>query len=125
MSAQKVIIFDTSKQEYGNPGSNLKKFAKKYKEHYKIGLNKDHIEFEKIKKANLLIIAAPKDNFAPEEIANLIKFVENGGSLMVLCNEGGDQKNNSNLNKVTSKFGININNDCVVRTSFYKYFHPK
>lgn len=44
---------------------------------------------------------------------------------MILCNEGGDQKNNSNLNKVTNKFGITINNDCVVRTSFYKYFHPK
>lgn len=110
----------------------MKKFAKKYKEHYKvtqkniqIGLNKDHIEFEKIKKANLFIIAAPKDNFTPEEIANLIKFVESGGNLLILCNEGGDQKNNSNLNKVTTKFGIHINNDCVVRTSFYKYFHPK
>lgn len=44
---------------------------------------------------------------------------------MILCNEGGDQKNNSNLNKLTEKFGIYINNDCVVRTSFYKYFHPK
>lgn len=45
--------------------------------------------------------------------------------MLVLTNEGGDQKNNTNLNKITSKFGININNDCVVRTSFYKYFHPK
>ena len=44
---------------------------------------------------------------------------------MILCNEGGDQKNNSNISKVTRKFGIHINNDCVVRTSFYKYFHPK
>lgn len=44
---------------------------------------------------------------------------------MILVNEGGDQKNNTNLNKVTSKFGIQINNDCVVRTSFYKYLHPK
>lgn len=66
MSAQKIIIFDTSKQEIGNPGSNLKNFAKKYKEQHKIGLNKDPIEFEKIKKANLFIIAAPKDNFSPE-----------------------------------------------------------
>lgn len=43
MSSQKVvhshvikIIFDTSKQEVGNPGSNLKKFLKKYKEVYKV-----------------------------------------------------------------------------------------
>lgn len=32
------IIFDTSKQEIGNPGSNLKKFVKKYKESYKVSL---------------------------------------------------------------------------------------
>lgn len=44
---------------------------------------------------------------------------------MILANEGGDQKNNTNLNKITTKFGIQVNNDCVVRTSFYKYFHPK
>lgn len=68
MATQKIIIFDTSKQEIGNPGSNLKKFAKKYKEHHKIGLNKDPIEFEKIKKANLFVLAAPKDKLAPEEI---------------------------------------------------------
>ena len=30
------IIFDTSKQEVGNPGSNLKKFLKKYKESFKV-----------------------------------------------------------------------------------------
>ena len=23
------------------------------------------------------------------------------------------------------QFGISVNNDCVVRTTFYKYFHPK
>ena len=30
------IIFDVSKQELGNPGSNFKKFVKKYKEAYKV-----------------------------------------------------------------------------------------
>lgn len=30
------VIFDISKAEAGNPGSNLKKFAKKYKEFYKV-----------------------------------------------------------------------------------------
>lgn len=60
----------------------MKKFAKKYKEHHKvhiassqIGLNKDPIEFDKIKKANLFILASPKDKFSPEEIDNLIKYV--------------------------------------------------
>ena len=44
------------------------------------------------------------------------------------ANEGNiriDFRNNSNINEVIKKFGITINSDCVVRTSFYKYFHPK
>ncbi len=35
-SPLRQIIFDSSKQEIGNPGSNLKKFVKKYKENYKV-----------------------------------------------------------------------------------------
>jgi len=31
----------------------------------------------------------------------------------------------TNLNYLLEQFGISVNNDCVVRTSFYKYFHPK
>lgn len=38
MASQKVIIFDTSKQQLGNPGSNYKKFVKKYKELHKVPL---------------------------------------------------------------------------------------
>lgn len=88
-----------SKQEVGNPGSNLKKFVKKYKENYKvqkwniqIGLNKDAVDFEKIKKATLFVIAAPKDNFTPTEIEDLKKYVENGGNLLVLAHEGGERR---------------------------------
>jgi intraflagellar transport protein 52 len=95
-------------------------------------LNKEAIDFEKIKKAQLFIIAAPKDVFAPTEIEDLKKFVENGGNLLVFSHEGGDRKyanpsfrNNTNISEVTKKFGISINSDCVIRTSFYKYFHPK
>jgi uncharacterized membrane protein len=55
-------------------------------------LNKEAIDFEKIKKAHLLIIAAPKDKFTPTEIEDLKKYVENGGNLLVFSHEGGDRK---------------------------------
>lgn len=32
---------------------------------------------------------------------------------------------NTNLNYLLEQFGISLNNDCVVRTSFCKYFNPK
>jgi hypothetical protein len=57
-----------------------------------IGLNKETIDFEKIKKAHLFIIAAPKDTFTPTEIDDLKRFVENGGNLLVFSHEGGDRK---------------------------------
>lgn len=57
-----------------------------------IGLNKEAVDFEKIKKANLFVVAAPKDNFSPTEIEDLKKYVENGGNLLVLSHEGGDRK---------------------------------
>lgn len=34
-------------------------------------------------------------------------------------------RNNTNVNQLIKDFGITANNDCVIRTSFYKYFHPK
>jgi hypothetical protein len=55
-------------------------------------LNKEAIDFEKIKKAHLLIIAAPKDRFTPTEVEDLKKYVENGGNLLVFSHEGGDRK---------------------------------
>ena len=31
----------------------------------------------------------------------------------------------TNLNYLFEQYGISVNNDSVVRTAFYKYFHPK
>jgi intraflagellar transport protein 52 len=43
----------------------------------------------------------------------------------VLLGEGGEQKSNTNINYLLEQFKISVNNDCVVRTSYYKYLHPK
>ena len=34
-------------------------------------------------------------------------------------------RSNTNLNYLLEQYGISINNDCVVRTAFHKYLHPK
>lgn len=57
-----------------------------------IGLNKDTVDYEKIKKASLFVIASPKDQFSPSEIEDLKKYVENQGNLLIFSNEGGDRK---------------------------------
>jgi intraflagellar transport protein 52 len=47
-----------------------------------------------------------------------------GGCVLVLAQEGGDRKHGCNLNEFTRRLGITINNDLVIRTSYYKYMHP-
>ena len=38
------------------------------------------------------------------------KYVENGGSLLVLMSEGGETKSNTNLNFLLEEYGIMVNN---------------
>jgi intraflagellar transport protein 52 len=47
------------------------------------------------------------------------------GSVIFLLGEGGESKFNTNINYLLEEYGIMINNDAVVRTSFHKYHHPK
>ena len=42
-----------------------------------------------------------------------------------MSNEGGDKKSRSNLNDLLKKYNIVLNNNSVLRTDYYKYFHPK
>lgn len=51
--------------------------------------------------------------------------MQSGRSLLVFLSEGGEQKNNTNINYLLEQFKISVNNDSVVRTSYYKYLHPK
>ena len=92
------------------------------------------------------------------------KYIEGGGSLLVMLGEGGESKYETNVNFLLEEYGIMFNNgnfpcvtllsrvysfilllissdlfqilkwethdhflpaDAVVRTHFYKYFHPK
>ena len=42
-----------------------------------------------------------------------------------MLGEGGEAKLGTNVNYLTEEFGIMVNSDCVVRTVYYKYLHPK
>ena len=56
---------------------------------------------------------------------HLKKYLEGGGSILVLLGEGGEKKFDTNLNFFLEEYGIMVNNDGVVRTNYHKYFHPK
>jgi len=78
-----------------------------------------------LRNANLFVIGEPKSLFTPDEINILRQYLEEGGNLLIIQGEQGDAKNSTNLNDFLKDYGVQFHGDSVVRTSFYKYFHPK
>ena len=78
-----------------------------------------------MEQTNLVLIGGPKMPFTSQEIKELRHYIENGGSVLVIMNEGGEQKMQTNINALLEQFGIFVNTDCVIRKAFQKYLHPK
>jgi len=75
--------------------------------------------------ANLLLLGAPRMPFTGKELQDVRQYIEAGGSTLVIMNEGGETKMNTNINAMLEQFGIFVNTDCVIRKAFAKYLHPK
>lgn len=118
------IIFNASKGELFKLNDNYKIFQRKLKLYYKIIVNKLEISPQVLKDGSLLILPASQDVFLEKELESLKSFIQDGGKVLVLLNEGNpDDK--CNINILLETFGIIPNMDCLVRTHYYKYFHPK
>jgi len=72
-----------------------------------------------------MILGGPRDYFNQGEIELLKNYFEEGGNLLILLGEGGEERNNTNINEFLNEYGITVKSDNVVRTSYYKYLHPK
>mmetsp|Transcript_42787 Transcript_42787/g.50162 ORF Transcript_42787/g.50162 Transcript_42787/m.50162 type:complete len:185 (+) Transcript_42787:24-578(+) len=126
MEDEKITIcFDASKSEGLNPKKGYEEFFKKMKHDYKCSLNKEEIDISNLDGIKIFILGMPRQMFNAKELDHLKQFVHSGRSLMVFLGEGGEQKNNTNINYLLEQFKISVNDDSVVRTSYYKYLHPK
>jgi len=120
-SGDKRILFNVCKDEQFNPSKGFKALFKRLR--LKCAANKDAIQLEKLLNHQLFIIAGPRKPFTPSELEVLSDYVEAGKSLFILLGENGEGI--TNLNTFLDHYGVVVNNDVVVRTQFYKYFHPK
>jgi intraflagellar transport protein 52 len=126
MDDEKITIwFDASKSEGLNPKKGYEEFFKKMKHDYKCSLNKEEIDISNLEGIKIFILGMPRQMFNAKELEHLKQFVHSGRSLLVFLGEGGEVKNNTNINYLLEQFKISVNNDWVVRTSYYKYLHPK
>lgn len=119
-----TICFDASKSEGLNPKKGYEEFFKKMKA-FKCSLNKEEIDIANLDGIKIFVLGLPRQMFNAKELDHLKQFVQSGRSLLVFLSEGGEHKNNTNINYLLEQFKISVNNDSVVRTSYYKYLHPK
>ncbi|XP_052258135.1 intraflagellar transport protein 52 homolog [Dreissena polymorpha] len=120
-----VILFNASKKELFTPGSGYKTLNRKLRSTWKINTNKEEITDEKLAGTRIFVLAGSRDKFSAAEFDSMKRYLDTGGSILVMAGEGGESRFDTNINFFLEEFGINVNSDAVVRTSYYKYFHPK
>ncbi|MFW9950941.1 MAG: hypothetical protein ACFFKA_12560, partial [Candidatus Thorarchaeota archaeon] len=79
----------------------------------KLGKIEAGISYGKLSGYNIFIIGVSYAGsyFSDEEVNDIIKYVDDGGSLLIINDRGGDYENKSNLNEVSKNFGIKFNPD--------------
>lgn len=85
----------------------------------------DDFRQDHLKGAQICVLGCPREKYTKAELEVFKRYVKQGGSVLVLLSEGGETRNNTNINAWLEEYGIFINNDAVVRTMHYKYLHPK
>lgn len=83
-------MIDTSKQEMLNPNKGYKKIVQKLKSRYRFEINKGTIAFRSLQDTDLLILGGPRQPFTAQELQDIRNYVENGGSVFIIMNEGGE-----------------------------------
>ncbi len=95
---------------------------------FKLGKIEAGVTYKKLNKYDLFIIGVPTlgPDLDPDEIIDLVKYVKNGGSLLVINDGGGDYENKNNLSELTKNFGITYNSDRLFDNKFFlkKNSHP-
>jgi hypothetical protein len=83
-----------------------------FNSNFKLGKIEAGINKEKLAKYEIFIIGLPiESEIDKDEIIELLKYTSQGGSLLVINDQGGDHQNKNNLSELTKHFGITFNPD--------------
>eukprot|EP01135_Chromosphaera_perkinsii_P004724 Nk52_evm35s294 gene=Nk52_evmTU35s294 len=120
-----TVIFDMSKKELCTPNSGFRNLHRRLKGNWNVGVIKDEISRERLSEADLVIFGGPREKFSVGEFDAIQQYMAGGGNVMIMIGEGGETRFNTNINYLLEEFGMMVNSDAVVRSVYYKYFHPK
>lgn len=88
-------------------------------------ISKDDFSVDLLRTAGIVVFGCPREKFTVTEMDMLKKYVKAGGSLLFMLGEGGEDRAGTNINYLLEQFGMTVNPDAVLRTTHYKYLHPK
>ena len=95
---------------------------------FKLGKIEAGLTYDKLNKYDLFIIGVPTlgPDLDADEIEDIVKYVKDGGSILVINDGGGDYENKNNLSELTQNFGIKFNSDRLYDNKFFikKNSHP-
>jgi intraflagellar transport protein 52 len=127
------VLFNAGKKETHTPSKGFKQLKRKLKVGYQIEEHKEKDPKDPLdpnvfntKNCDIVIFAGSREKFHKKDFDILSRFIDDGGSLIILIGEGGERKYNTNLNYLLEQYGMFVNPDHVVRTVYLKpYSHPK
>ncbi|CAF1073908.1 unnamed protein product [Adineta steineri] len=123
-SSNNNILFDQSKNEQISLTSGFKKLQMHLK-NWKLSNHREEITAERLTPFRVFMIANPREKFTPQEYDSMKRYIDNGGSILLTLNEGGESRQMTNVNTFLKNYGIEVNDDSVIRAAYYKYFYPK
>ena len=60
--------------------------------------------------ARVLVLPGPRNKFTELEMNSIRGFLSEGGNVLVMLGEGGENKFNTNINFLLEEYGIMVNN---------------
>ncbi len=108
--------YDT--QLYGEPGSyNYGAIYEYCSQFYQMSrlLPDDTLDLAAIQQCDVLVIKTPTSRYDVEEVQSIVRFVEQGGSLLLIGDHTNVFNMNTYLNDISRHFGFTFRNDLLFR----------
>ncbi|MBM4090998.1 MAG: hypothetical protein FJ276_16485, partial [Planctomycetes bacterium] len=105
-------------QGYGEAGSyNYAAIYEYCRQHYEMSqlLETDAIDDGRLGQCDVLIVKTPTARYSAEEVASVVRFVERGGSLLLIGDHTNVFNMNTYLNDLSRHFGFTFRNDLLFR----------
>ncbi len=86
----------------------------------------DPIDANTLAECDVLVVKVPTARYTTEEVEHIVRFVENGGGLLLVGEHTNVFNSGTYLNDIASRFGFRFRHDCLfdIDTPFEQLYRP-